>query len=812
MRRLARLLGIFAAGAASAGEPSIVAPVPRGESVPDHAWDLQKLTLDLRVDPEAGRVEGTATFDIARLTPGPFVLDGVALEILDVDAPWRAEGDRLAVEVEGDAARVTVRYSATPRTGLHFRRRAPDSPDTYGEVWSQGEGEDNRFWFPGYDHPNDRFAYEGRIAGPPGWKVMTNSGPDLVNYLVMVAMGPYDAFGEGANVVWAPPGTPRVALVPILDPIPGMLAHLGGRSGVPYPWGVYRQVIVQRFIYGGMENTSASIESARILTGPINQATRPSTESLVAHELAHQWYGDLLTPHDWHHLWLSEGFATFMAADWMAVQRGDARWAASVRGWYTASLGAGSLTGAYFLGADTPASHNVYAKGAAVLNMLRVQIGDDAFWRGIRLYTARNQHTLVTTGDLRRAMEEESGHNLDWFFQQWTELPYVPTLKASWTWAAGTLNVSLEQTGEPVYALPISVQLGDTGRVETTWMDQAHLGMRIPLDAAPAWVAIDPAGAVLADLQITQSASQWSAQLERSSAPYARLVAAEFLGRQTGAGSVVARAALARVLGSRTEALDVRKAAAAALGEQRAADPLLAVAADPEPLIRLAVAEALIKAARPQDAPALAALRAKEANADIRAALHDALAAADPRRAAAAARAGLRTPAAVPGFDAGTHDVELRTHAKVLGEHGDLGDLAILLAAPASRDRRTGGLSAAARIVSRMDPGSARDAARVRVARSAEAMLDDLDLRGREAAVGLLREVGDADSATRLERFLREEETAPLIEAARAAITAIRARPDAAVPATPNEVDARLRALEERLRAVEERESTWMPR
>lgn len=836
------LLLPIAVAAADGGAP--IDPRPRGDGLPDHPWDIQKLTLDVTVDPALGCVEGTATYVVAPLVPGtqPFVLDAVALDIVSVTVngaplPWRVEPDRIvldlpALEVPAGAFHeVTVTYSATPRTGLHFRRAEEGSPDRYLEVWSQGEGTDNRYWFPCYDHPNDRFLYEGKVHGPDGLSVHTNSGVDLVSYLVMLVAGPYVTFGDDLNSVWAPPGTPRNALVPILDPIPRMQEWFRQRTGVAYPWGSYRQIFVQRFLYSGMENTSATIEATALLTGPVNQATRPGIEYVIGHELAHQWYGDLLTSRDWHHLWLNEGFSTFMAYDWLAYGRDVANayaWAESVRGWYDAASGGGSLTGAWFLGPDTPENTQVYVKGAAVLAMLRVHLGEDTFWRGVTRYTQAHQRGLVVTSDLQRAMEDVSGQNLGWFFQQWTELPAIPKLESSWSWSPpDQLTIELGQgidATHPRYTLPVGIEIGPGGtgpsgvsatseaptpRFERVWMDQARLTVRLTLTTPPAWVAIDPHGGLLVEHTDKQTATQWAAQALHSPSAYARLGAVRTLGTQTGSGVAEAETTLVTLLGNPQEPPEVRRAAAAALGELRAADPLLARLGEPDPRLRLAVATALAKAARPQDADVLANARGSEPTADGRAALHRAIAQADAERAMRTSRQVLRATPAVPGVDAGTHEVEVGAAIDILGAYGDTNDLPLLLATPVARGRRAGGLHAASQIVGRLALGPDREAARRTVARSAEALLDDLDLRGRETAVAVLATVGDADSLVRLERFRREEEVVTLLADVTTMMSTIRARQDAVTPPTPNEVDARLKALEQRLQTIEERQRTW---
>ena len=275
------------------------------------------MDLDLLLDPAAGSVEGTVTYTLARLRSEVFELDQVGLQIDEVrlgGAPvqWWVEGDRLLIglsDAAEDAERVlaslAIDYRATPRTGLHFRGPgtasafADSAGDAYPEVWSQGEQIDHRHWIPLWDHPNDRFTYTGRFALPDGyddWKVLTNSGLDMVSYLIMVTAAPYQVVGEEDNQVWVPQGTDDEVAQRARRAVPEMMRWFGWRTGVQYPWGPYRQVFVQRFIYGGMENTTATIEALRLLSGPSIAQTRGRRhQSVFAHELAHQWYGDLLT-------------------------------------------------------------------------------------------------------------------------------------------------------------------------------------------------------------------------------------------------------------------------------------------------------------------------------------------------------------------------------------------------------------------------------------------------------------------------------------------------------------------------------------
>ncbi len=776
-----------------AGAAPLLTPDVRGSAAPDRTFDMERLQLALALDPAAGAVSGTATWTVRRLGAGPLVLDQIALAIEAVEADgkparWHTKGDTLVIEVPGDRAAVAVRYRATPRDGLHFRRAG--AVDTHDEVWSQGEGEDNRYWFPGWDHPNDRFVYEGAITAPPGWKVLTNSGHDLVNYLVMVAAGPYEIIGTDTISAWVPPGTSPTAVARVLDPIPGMMSHFADRTGVPYPWGAYRQVFVQRFLYTGMENTSATIQDRWMVGDDRVAGTRGRRiASVVAHELAHQWYGDLLTCRNWRELWLNEGFATFFAADWEASLAGPDAWAAGVFGRYRASLGTSALAGRFHAGADAPDHGNVYNKGASVLQMLRVMLGEQTFWAGMRRYTEAHQRALVETDDLADAMEAASGRELGWFFQQWVELPYVPALTVSSAYQDGAVVVTVRQaTGpeRPAYTLPIEVEVGGaTGPVVVTgWLDDAVLELRATLDAPPAYVAFDPRGGVLAAVEQTQDPDAWEAQL-RSPSPYARLLAIEALGDTDRS------APLATLAADPAASFPMRRAAVAALGEQRAHAALLPLLKEPDDALREAVAAALGASVGKVPVPALVACVERDANPDVAAMALEALARLDGAAAAKLARTRLRVRS--------LEDVRLvAAAAGVLGTYGVASDLPALLRVAAPERARLHALRGAAQLAARQDPGQTRTRMLGDVARATEGMLDDLDLRGREGAVAILAEVGDATSVSRLEALRRVDTGRDLRAAAAAAITAIQGRGTAPL-ATANEIEARMEALERRV-------------
>ena len=812
----ARLLWILAGLGAGA---QAAAPTPDGRNalVPDRPFDLERLELDLKLQPEARAVEGTARFTLRRLGPGPLVLDQVALEIAavrqaGVALPWRTSGDTLVIDVPQvnrgvEIPPVEVEYRAVPRTGLHWRLPGRGAVDGHAEVWTQGEQYDHRHWFPSFDHPNDRFAYEGHIQAPEGWRVHTNSGPDLVNYLVMVAAGDYEEVVHPADPslkLWVPPGTSPQATARVLDPLPAMRALFEVRTGQPWPWEGYLQVYAQRFPYGGMENTGATINDARQLVDD-RVGHRQRTERVVAHELAHQWFGDLLTCRTFRELWLNEGFATFMEAEWERHQHGEHAYAGRLDDWTRWTQSGPALAGRFYHPEGAPVSGSVYAKGGKVLHMLRAELGEAVFWEGVARYVALHKHQLVDTIDLQRAMEEVSGRDLGWFFQQWVELAAIPAVGVKHRYQDGVLHVDFTQKigpEQPRFTLPLRVAVGLAGGGEATltgYLEGPSAHLQLKLDAPPAYVAVDPEGALLVQLQHDQDPAAWAAQALRA-APYARRVAVQALGETDHKDALVA------ILNQRPadeeerhRLVPLREAAVLALGAQRAhLAELSAAATDPSARVRIAAAQGLGRLPGEGSADLLSQLLRRDPNPDVQAAALRALAKVQPKAALPLARrlCGLKD----------VEEQELRAAAlDVVGEHGAPGDLALLLDPTAPGSLRNDGLEAAIALAARLE-GPARTAVVEPAARFGERLLLDDDIRTRGAAAEALGALGSPRSIDALEAYRRVEREPDLVAGAEQAIQAVRRAPKGG-PARPKaEAEVLIEALEARVKALEEAE------
>jgi len=451
----------------------------------------------------------------------------------------------------------------------------------------------------------------------------------------------------------------------------------------------------------------------------------------------------------------------------------------------------------------------VYVKGAAVLQMLRATYGDAAFWDAMRRYTTENAHSLVSTDDLQDAFEDATGQHLGWFFDQWTHLPGSPTLTVTPTWADGVLRVSAKQAhdpegNKPLFRLPIDLAIGTADGVVTErfWMTSADAEFSLPLEAAPAYVAVDPEAAILGTITVEQTRAQWRAQLSTPGADtttYARLRALEALG--AGRAEVETVQLLSETLLDPGEAMAVRRDAAAALGGLSSGqEALLKALDDPHPKVREAAADALGAAKGEGVARALARAARRDPISWIAGRSMEALGEVDPALARTVARELLRQR---PDYWANPH----RSAATVLGKRGSLDDLGAVLrhVTPDTPRRLRHEAAAAAVLLVSREAGELAEFEYARVARALEPMLESPDVRTRERGVALLAEVGDEDTLAQLDALERAETIAALSDKIEPARAAIRSRDlEGAAESERAALAERLAALEARLEALEE--------
>jgi len=828
----------------------------------DRAVDVERLALDLDIDLEGARISGRAT--IAGRTIADAVAE-VALDAMDLRVKavtgadgkpltFRDTGAQLVVTFDpplaprGARFSISVEYEARPapeRGGLWFFGPTTDEPETPLQLWTQGESEESRLWFPCVDTPEERQQLEVRARVPLGYECLSNGAlvertDDAASgrtrflwrqqvavpaYLVTLVVGKFhverDEWRGIPVTYYVPPGRKADARRSFSE-TPRMLELFSTKIGVAYPFEKYAQVCVEQFVHGGMENSSATT----LMEATLHDARAHldySSDGLVAHELAHQWWGDLLTCRDWKDIWLNEGFASYFEAVWEEEARGPDEYAYEMIDKAGGALGGGRdtpLVRRRYESPDDTFGGGTYPKGAWVLHMLRREVGDERFWASIRRYAETHQAAAVESDDLRRAFEKETGRSLGWFFDQWLERPGHPVLEVSAAWDDGEklLEVSIEQKQpHDPFRFTAEIDLGAAlpdGVTRTVKIPVAKRAEKvyIPLVVRPAWISFDPRQRVLRETTLHFDRDQLEAALERDPSITGRIEAARALAAQHGAGAVPAlakRLAADAYSGVRAQVAGIL----AGIPGDESRDALLAGL----PANRPEKGTGTRHDARVRDAivGALGGFRGDEAVGKVLAGI---CAAGDPSYAveAGAARAlgRLDIPGAAlairPLLARDSHEEGLRRAA--IDALSQLRDAAPGLAAAKEwsakgrpRRVRIEAIGALGRLAARKD---IPEAERTAVAATLTAVLDERSPRVRRAAIDALRGLGAEGALPALEALAARDPRESVREQAKAAAAAIRGgRPADAEMARFREDLEKLRAenakLEDRLHKVE---------
>lgn len=578
---------------------------------PDRWVDVRHLRLDLRFDAIGpARFDGRATFTVAAIGAPVELLewDAVRLAIAEVSCPGHAvevahDGRRLALRFDPPLPPVAERVIAIdyacrdPEDGMFFTPGGDDPGSAQVHTLSQAIGA--RHWFPCHDAPNERMTTEVVVDVPIGFTAISNGrliGHDgsesrerwhwrldrpHVAYLVSIAIGRFEAVAlEHPRVpmtAWVPPGRGDDARLTFAR-TGAMIDALESFFGLPFPWDRYDQVLARSFGSGGMEHTTATtLYDAALFTE--RDLADGDLDSLIAHELCHQWSGDLWTCADWSDLWLNEGFATYGETIWFEARDGEEGYLADVLANAgvarrdRADAGVAMCSNRYDHPDDVFRRRaNPYSKGASVLHMLRETLGDALFLEGVRLFARRHAFDVVETADLRAAMEEVSGRSLGRFFDQWCFRAGCPTLEVATAWDASArmLEVRVRQAqpideASPAFAfeLPISAEAGGVRHDLRIAVDARETVARFPLPAPPESVAIDPRLAVLAEWRIEKPEAWWRRQAMVGPTLPARHRALAHLAETDDA---IARSILVETIADASLHRSVRRRAAESLG------------------------------------------------------------------------------------------------------------------------------------------------------------------------------------------------------------------------------------------------------
>lgn len=472
---------------------------------PDRDYDLHHSVIDIYIDLNAKSIEGNVTHTLSFLSNG---IDSISFNSKDIhvksilidginNESFKTTKNQLLIPFNrdyslDDTVIVSIDYEAEPKLGCFFVQ--PDSiyPEKHFQAWTQGEQMHNQHWVPLYDYPNDKSTFECILTVDTPFVAISNgalldvkrygdkrtyhwseSAP-MVSYLISFVVGEYREVKDNSSSVpvsyWVYPEHDRNDAMRSFGLTPEMLTVFNEYTGFPYPYEKYDQIIIEDFMWGGMENITLTHMADRTMH-PESAQPNHSSEWLVAHELAHQWYGNLITTRNWANIWLNEGITSFMELIWAEYKYGFSEKEyyryREVRGVKHAVYGEKPMVFFNYEDSNDLFDANVYAKGAVVMNMLRYILGEKPFQKGLQYYTRENAYKNVESYDLKKAFEVTTGKNLYWFFDQWMYTPGLPELTINHRYdkkKKGTI-LTVEQTQDTTvsstFRLPFTVLIDE---------------------------------------------------------------------------------------------------------------------------------------------------------------------------------------------------------------------------------------------------------------------------------------------------------------------------------------------------------------
>jgi aminopeptidase N len=514
------------------------------------AFDALDYAITIELPDSGALIHGAETLRVQRTAPS----DSLVLDLLDLEVTrasvngrtarfWPVNGGVAIALPKGGTGQfeVTVDYGGAVQDGLIARRDSAGRWTYFGDNWPNRA----RHWIPSIDHPSDKATVTWHVIAPASQTVVANGklvstrdvrgrdgsakkewtwreGRRIAPYLMVIAAAPLVAYDLGdtacglaeiqrcvPQAVYTAPEQRSFSPGPFARA--GEIVQLFASLVGPFPYEKLDH-LQSSTRFGGMENASAIFYA----DGGFRRGTMG--DGVVAHETAHQWFGDAVTERDWPHLWLSEGFATYFAALWTRAARGDSAFRVQMAGIRRTIL-ADSVSVAKRPVIDTIETNllallnrNSYEKGGFVLHMLRAEVGERAFFNALRSYYATFKHSTATTDDLRAAMEREAKRPMSWFFDQWLRRPGFPSVTAEWSYDAGAKEVaiSVNQTSAfGNYQFPLTIAVVDSAggqhRATVNMSESGAAGVvRVPLASAPADVVLDPDVVLLAQLQVVR--------------------------------------------------------------------------------------------------------------------------------------------------------------------------------------------------------------------------------------------------------------------------------------------------------------------
>ena len=565
-----RLIHVFLALAVIIGADIVIADQQTFDSRSEqqlrpHNFDVKHYRIALSLEEETQSFDGETIISFVSLVNGfsTLTLDAETFKVSSVkdgkgkDLKFTQDEEALVISLDqplkrNEQAILTVSYGATnigtdKIVGLDFRGKTETNPQLVNSLnWPNGA----RYWFPSFDHPGDWATHETIITVKEAYRVVANgslvsdsvdpdSGLRTVHwrqtrpqptYLYSFAVGPYsvieDKHGDLPLHYWVYPGDEAVAKVAFVR-TPEIIAFYEDLYDTKFPWVKYDQIIVPG-IGGGAESTSATLLGRRVIQYE-REGDTGASDWLLAHEIAHQWWGDLIGYRDWTHVWLAESFATdgeyLFILDDLGADEG-ALYLLEYKNSYLKQARDDFIRPVVTNKWDKPNDmfdRHTYEKGGIVLNMLRDLVGEDVFTEVLRTFLAKHGYSNATSTDFIENVRHVTGEDYGWFFDQWILSPGHPVLDLSYTWDERheTLAMMVKQTqdtsmGVPVFRLPIKVGITTSAgkKVESVWLTEKLQTFKFNVAERPLMVHFDEGDILLKEWTLKKPVPELLYQLD----------------------------------------------------------------------------------------------------------------------------------------------------------------------------------------------------------------------------------------------------------------------------------------------------------
>jgi aminopeptidase N len=540
--------------------------------------DIEHTRLDVSFDYRKKRLNGVATIDIrpyfypvnsVKLDAKNFDIHSIQLITSTGNKPLRYQYNNMEIDIELDRYytrteryRLRIEYTAKPDErpmggsaaisgdkGLYFINTDSTETDKHVEIWTQGETESNSAWFPTIDKPNEKMTHEILITVPDAFETLSNGvlSGSVKNangtrtdhwkmtqphapYLVMMTIGDFaivkDSWkrknGQQVEVSYYVEKEFEQYARDIFGKTPRMIEFFSNLLGVEYPWEKYAQVVVRDYVSGAMENTTATIHG-EFLYRTRRELIDGNNESIIAHELFHHWFGDLVTCESWANLPLNESFANYSQYLWDEFEYGadeaDHFAYRELNGYFNSSRqnGFADMIRYNYHDKEEMFDAHSYNKGGRILHMLRNEVGDTAFFTALKVYLTENSFKPAEMHQLRLAFEQVTGRDLNWFYNQWFFAKGHPVLKITHAYNQADANtrVIVEQKQDfavaPLYIIPVEIDIYTEGGKMTHSVKLKNRidTFNLKTNGVPLLVNFDSRKVILCEKEEEKPVAQW---------------------------------------------------------------------------------------------------------------------------------------------------------------------------------------------------------------------------------------------------------------------------------------------------------------